>query len=426
VAPARAGAVAALAWCCGLWVLHFHLFERETWAALGTALALSAAAGMARARGDSGASGASGAAERGEPSARRCAAIAGALALGVLVKLTALAVAAGMLAHLLVTGRGRAFARVAGVFVLIVGAATAAGAWLWGEAFLTQVCLYGFFRSPDAGSVADRARQLLLWSDPVTLLALAALCACGLPGLRRREGAAALVLLAQLGLALLYGPTLWEHNLIDFAPAGALLLGVTADRWSRCRVGFAAAAGALLVALTLTDGGWLAGDYGPRGAGFGGWPRESLERRAAFLQRWSGQEDAVLTTNPWWSFVAGREEFVRYWDIEPQVRGLEASLAADGLLATLGKRHGPLVLGPGRPEPDRRALALDAYSGRSLANALVYTRPRILAALDARALALVVEPLPPAVLLREDLLRAGYEQFTDHELGQVGWRPAAR
>jgi hypothetical protein len=32
----------------------------------------------------------------------------------------------------------------------------------------------------------------------------------------------------------------------------------------------------------------------------------------------------------------------------------------------------------------------------------------------------------PAVLLREDLLRAGYEQFTDHELGQVGWRPAAR
>ncbi|MHC5211530.1 MAG: hypothetical protein ACYTG2_12490 [Planctomycetota bacterium] len=412
--PARAEAVAALAWCGSLWVLHFHLFERETWAALGTALALLAAAGPA------------GSSARDEPSSGRCAAIAGALALAFFVKITAVAAAAGILAHLAITGRRRAFVRVAGLFLLIIGAATALGAWAWGRPFLTQVGLFGFFRSPEAGSVGERAQQLLLWADPSMLLGLAALCACGLPRLARREGAAALVLTAQLGFALLVNSTLWEHNLIDFAPAGALLLGVAADRWARCRVGLVAAAGALTVAITVVDGTWLGGDYGPRGAGFGGWPRESLQRRAAFLQEWSDPDDVVLTTNPWWSFEAGRVEFVRYWDLEPQLRGLEASLAADGLIETFGKRHGPLLLGPGRPEPDPRARALEPYSGRSVANALVYVRPRLLEALDAGTIALVVEPLPPAVLLREDLVRAGYVRFTDHDLGQAGWRPPAR
>src|SRR5262245_49828403 len=35
-----AGMVAALAWSWQVWVVHYHLFERETWAALGTSLAL--------------------------------------------------------------------------------------------------------------------------------------------------------------------------------------------------------------------------------------------------------------------------------------------------------------------------------------------------------------------------------------------------
>jgi hypothetical protein len=425
-AGSRAGAAAALAWCGGLWVLHFHLFERETWAALGTSLALLAAAGPPRradACADDIAANARVAAVRDELSRLRCAAIAGGLALALLVKLTALAAAAGLCAHLLLTGRRRALWRVAGIFLALTGAATALGTLLWGGEFLTQVYLFGFFRSPDPGSVAGRATQLLLWSDPALLLGLAALCACGLPGLRRREGAAALVLLAQLAYALLVSTTLWEHNLIDFAPAAALLLGVAVDTWARCRVAFAAAAGALLVTLALLPGAWLSGDHGPRGVGFGGWPRESLLRRAAFLQRWSGPDDVVLTTNPWWSVQAGRVEFVRYWDLEPQLRGLQASLSADGLLATLDKRYGPLLLGPGLPEPDARARALPPYFGRSLANALAHTRPRLLAELQAHGIALVVEPLPPAVLLRDDLLAAGYRRFEDHELGQSGWRP---
>jgi hypothetical protein len=411
--PARAGAVAALAWCCSLWVLHFHLFERETWAALGTALALLAAAGPP------------GSTERDEPSRRRCLAIAGALALAFLVKITAVAAVAGVCAHLAVTRRPRALLRVAGTFLLIAGGATAACALAWGRPFLEQVWLFGLFRSPVPGSVAGHARQLLLWADPTTLLGLAALCACGLPGLRRREGAAALVLLAQLGFALAVNDTLWEHNLIDFAPAGALLLGVAADRWSRCRVGLAAATGALCVAIALLDGAWLAGDHGPRGAGFGGWPRETLARRAAFLARWSAPSDVVLTSNPWWSFEAGRVEFVRYWDLEPQWRGLAAGLAADGLLGTLSRRHGPLLLGPGDAEADPRARKLEPYSGRSLATALAYVRPRILAALQERAIALVVEPLPPSVLQPRDLEDAGYERLVDHELGQAAWRPPA-
>jgi hypothetical protein len=51
LAGPRAGAVAALAWCWSLWVVHFNLFERETWAALGAlafgATRLSASAGRA-------------------------------------------------------------------------------------------------------------------------------------------------------------------------------------------------------------------------------------------------------------------------------------------------------------------------------------------------------------------------------------------
>jgi hypothetical protein len=304
------------------------------------------------------------------------------------------------------------------------------GAWaLWGDAFLVQVYLFGFFRNGSGHSFSGALSQLLAWTDPVTALGFAALLVIGLPGLRSAEGAPALVLLAQLAYALLVSPTLWDHNLIELAPACALLLGVAAVQWPARRIALAAAAGALAIAMAVasTSAGrpWLAGDYGPWGAGLGGWPRDALTRRGEFLARNSAPDDLVVTNNPWWSFEGGRIEAVRYWELAPVIDGLDASLAADGLAATFAKRQGPLLLGPGLPAPDPRAAALDPFLGRIVANALAYTRPALLDALAHQQIALLLEPLPQAVLDPADLERAGYERFEDHDLGLAAWRPAA-
>ena len=419
LAGPRAGAVAALAWCWSLWVVHFNLFERETWAALGVALALGA-----HVRGFGSAPPAAPATAR-RADARTATAVATALLLAVLVKLTALFAAAGLVLHLVVAGRPRAALALAWRFAALVLLATLLGWALWGQAFLVQVWLFGFFRRAVGLSAADAATQLLGWADPVTVLGLAALVAVGLPNLRRAAGAPALVLLCQLAHALLLSPTLWDHNLIELAPAGALLLGAAAAQWPRGRLALAATTGALVVAIATLGGPWLAGDYGPWGAGFGGWPREAITRRGEFLERHSAPDALVVTSNPWWSFQGGRVEAVRYWELAPVVDGLQASLHADGLAATFAKRQGPLLLGRGEPTPARRATVLNPFMGRIVANALVYTRPPLLEAVARREIALLLEPLPPALIEPDDLERAGYERFEDHDLGLAAWRPAA-
>jgi len=406
LAGPRAGAVAAIAWCWSLWVVHFNLFERETWAALGVALAFGA---YARAF--------------ATPSPRALTVVAAGLLLAVLVKITALFAAAGLVAHLLLCGRARSALSLAWRFAALVLLATLAGWALWGEAFLVQVWLFGFFRSAQGLDAADAVVQVLGWADPVTLLGLAALPAVVLAGPRRVESAPALVLVAQLAYALLLSPTLWDHNLIELAPACALLLGVAVAQWSRHRLVVAAAAGGLVIAIAAPGLPWLAGDYGSWGAGFGGWPREAITRRGEFLARHSGPDDLVVTSNPWWSFQAGRVEAVRYWELLPVIDGLSASLHADGLAATLGKRTGPLLLGPGRPEPARRATVLNPFIGRVVANALAYTRPALLEALSRQEIALLHEPLPFGVIQPADLEAAGYERFEDHEFGLAAWRP---
>ena len=427
LAGPRAGAVAALAWCWSLWVVHFNLFERETWAALGVALAFGA---YARAFAPptapaAPATPASSAAPAASPSSRVLTAVAVGLLLAFLVKITALFAAAGLVAHLLLCGRGRAALSLAGRFAALVLLATLAGWALWGEAFLVQVYLFGFFRSAQGLEAGDAVVQVLGWADPVTLLGLAALPAVVLAGPRRVESAPALVLVAQLAYALLLSPTLWDHNLIELAPACALLLGVTVAQWARHRLAFAAAAGGLVIAIAVLGRPWLAGDYGPWGPGFGGWPRDAITRRGEFLARHSGPDELVLTSNPWWSFQAGRVEAVRYFELQPVVDGIEASLLADGLAATLAKRTGPLLLGPGRPEPARRATVLNPFMGRAVANALAYTRPVLLESLARHEIALLHEPLPFGVIQPADLEAAGYERFEDHELGLAAWRPRA-
>src|SRR6185436_3093320 len=114
--------------------------------------------------------------------------VADALLLAALVKLTALFAALGLVAHLLLGGRTRDALALAWRFAALLLVATLAGWALWGQAFLVQVWLFGFFRSAQGLRAGDALAQLLGWADPVTMLGLAALLVVGLPNLRRAAG----------------------------------------------------------------------------------------------------------------------------------------------------------------------------------------------------------------------------------------------
>lgn len=417
----RAGALAALAWSWSQWVVWHNVFAREIWAALGVAIALAATLGG---RPDSAGQDASSQASLAPLRGRRLALVAGALLLAFGMKITALVAALALCVHRLVAGRPREALHLA--LAVLGGAAcmTLIGAWLWGDPFLWQVYLFGWFRLGETDLPA-RAAHLLGWTDAVQALGLVALLVWGLPRLRGPAGAPALVMVGYLTYMLLLSPTLWQHNLINLAlPSALLLAGLATDR--RRRLGAAVTALLVLLAcISLFSGGYMPGSYGPRGPYFGGVPREGVEHRAAFLERYSNSEEIVSTTQPLWSVQAGRIEFVRDYDTQAVAQGIEAGLRREGLIATLRARHDHLLIG-GDGEPDAPELArLGPYYGRLLANGRAYLRPLMLDALGRHEIALVMEPLPPGLLDEDDLLAAGYVRIVDHELGVVGWRPEA-
>jgi len=424
-AATLAGVVAALGFAWSAWVIHFHLGERETWAALGTVLAL---ASLARSPAPAGLSW------------RRAAAIGSALALAFCLKITAIMAAGGVLLHLLArrepasaSARLRDALRVAAVLLGLAGGATLLCWLVWGPPFLQQVFLFGMFRGRDVAGPRQALADLLVLTDPVLLLGFAALLVHGLRRLRGPWGAPALVMLADLAFLLLISPTLWDHNLISLAPSAALLLaGAVADR-PRRTAALVLAATLLLGALQLVPRDWASAlgqqapraPLGPVAVAFDGWPREEFRRRATFLERHSQASEVVVTMNPWWSLQAGRVEAVRYFDLQAIALGLRETLAADGLRSAWARRATPLLLAPAGvklPRTERFEL-LGSYFGRLVACGLQWERPLLLAALQAREIGLVMEPLPAPVLRAEDLLEAGYVRFEDEELGLAGWRP---
>ncbi|HTE05891.1 MAG TPA: hypothetical protein VK824_06825 [Planctomycetota bacterium] len=435
-AARRAGVVAALAWSWGAWVVHYDFFERETWTALGTALALAALFAPVSAR-----ERASGAAGEGW---RRAWAVGAGLALGFCVKITVLAPVGAVLAHLVLARGWRAAWRTGLAFAALVGAVTLACWWAWGRPFLEQVYLFGFFRAPNTAGPLDTLADIASFTDPVLALMFAALLACGLPGLRRPVGVPALVLLAELAFLTLVSPTFWNHNLISFYPPGALLLGVLAAQWSAGLALRMAGALAVVVAGVLA----LPAVYMPGMTAsphalapyVEGWSREGIAHHAAFLQRHSAPGDVVCTLQPAYALAAGRVEFVRYLDMQPLALGVEAAVRADGVAGAWAARKGRPQLGPGAtaggpaaaaPAPgmpalgDPRLAKLDPYVARMFACSLAYDRPLLLDAIRQREIALFVEPLLPLVLGADELEAAGYERFEDHEFGLAGWRPAA-
>jgi hypothetical protein len=412
----RAGALAALAWSWSQWVVWHNIFARETWAALGVAIALVACFGK-RPEGD----------DHGEASlpplrGGRLALVAGGLLLAFAMKITALVAAVGLCVHRLLAGRPREALRLA---LAVLGGAivmTLLCAWQWGDPFLWQVYLFGWFRMAET-DLAARVAHLLGWTDAVLALGLVALVVWGLPRLRGAAGAPALVMIAYLLYMLLLSPTIWQHNLINLAlPSALLLAGFATAR--RRRFGAACTAMLALVAcIMLFSGGYMPGSYGPWGPYFGGWPRDGVANRAAFLERYSGPDEIVATTQPLWAVQADRIEFVRDHDTQGVALGIEAGLRRDGLAATLRARGERLLIGGGDAPDPPSAARLGPYYGRLMANGLAWVRPQLLDALGRHEIALVMEDLPPGLLTEDDLQAAGYERVVDHELGVIGWRP---
>lgn len=411
-----AGRVAAAAtfllWMTSTWVLHFHLFERETWAALGIAGALAALARHLPRDG-------------GEARAltwRAAVLVALALAAAVAVKITTVFTAAGLCVFLALTGRRADALRVGIAYTAWVAALVGAHVALYGEPFVQQVFLFGFFRHGDA-SVADKLVHLASHGDHVLVLGAVGLAVAALRRPRGLAGAAAVMLGADLVYLVVVSPTVWDHNMIQPAVTCAVLggLGVAELLGSRrAAVGGVAVAAVVVAGIAFAPP--LPDVYGEPGPGFGGTPRAAIGRQVRFMQRNSPPGGVVVCADPWPAFLAERPCFVRYWDLHPVMVGLVKSVEADGYAATFAKRDGQLVLGAGRPEPPPRVDKLPPYAGRLLANAIVHVRPVLLEALAAREITLVVEPFAPGVLAPDDLRAAGYERFED--LGLAGWRPA--
>ncbi len=416
------GAVAALAWSYGTWVLHFNLFERETWAALGTALALLAYFGS------------------DVITPRRALFVAGGLLLAFCMKITAVMAAAGLCVHLALCGRWREMWRLGLTYSAGVLLVTLACWARYGDPFLWQVYVFGFFRNQQHGTL-ESLGFVVLHSDPFMLAGWVALVLYGLRRLRRPAGALVCVLALDLVYATVISPVVWDHNMINFVVPLSLLLGGgldhvlsgrDADRRARqLHVGLAGLTAVVLFVLGLdvfTERRFinreLADDWRPARYGFGitgGRDRGWLQAQADFVRSHTEPEDVIACLEPWIAFQADRVKFVRYWDLQPVAMGVEASLAADGLRATLAKRGERLLLGPGMPEPDPRALNVhDPYLARLYANGLAHVRPRLLDGLARGAIALVLEPLPPGILTEADLRRAGYERRTGAH-GLAAW-----
>jgi len=317
----RAGVLGACLFAWSSLGFRYHVFERESFAALALAAALLLAFRSPRA------------------SAAASAAIGLCLWLAAAIKLTSLIPACAVLGHL-AWGRGdargalRAAAWLAGglaASLLVCGA-------VYGSAFWLQIGLFHLSKGHYAAIAAPLypARVLDL---------LAPLFACGALALaRRRPGAQALTLLAWVALGYaFYGflsPTVWAHNFLELLPALAALAGHGAERvWcGLARVRGAAPRGPLPLARALAPALFtLACLAGPtplrnesweRGAvyGFGYLARSEVTALADALRE-ASSPDAAVVAPAFLCFEAGRRPLIRF----PETYGVyrDAALRAE-------------------------------------------------------------------------------------------------
>ena len=421
LAGRRCGAVAAVLWSWSPWVAFYSNFERETPALIGVMTALVIALRPEPLRG------------------RRLLLVAGALLFACLMKITLIMAALALVAHRLLCGRWREALALLALFLGGLALATFACWLVWGQPFLEQVWLYGVFRGRVV-SAGGALGMVLNFLDPLSAAGFVGLILVGIPGLRRPVGAVALVLLFDLLFYSVVSPTFWAHNVLVLLPSLALLAGACAAQATRWRAAgrvlacglfvlFAVWPTAESVAAAVREG---LDPTAPAHVRAWGEPRAEILQMADFIERHSGPDDVVESTSSWATFEAGRLKFVRDWDLQSIAQGLHASLAADGLRATMAKIDGPAPLGAGQPgnpptHPPKvwtnteGGGLMAGYALRLLANDVIYVRPAYLQALARREIALVMEPLPAGVIEAKDLREAGYELVSEGFV--AGWRP---
>ncbi len=324
----RAGCLGACLFAWSSLGFRYHVFERESFAAL----ALCAALWLAL---------------RETPSRRSGATALGLCLLGAAaVKLTALIPACAVLGHVAWVRRdGRCALRAAGIAALgLTLIAVACGAH-YGSEFWLQVGLFHLGKGQHAAVAAP------LFPGRV-LDALAPLFALGvLRVARRRPGPGAFAVLGWAGLGYaFYGfasPTVWAHNYLELLPALAAVAGYGAEGiWRglaalrRPPLPRGAALASPLGALLFT-GLCLAGPTPLRNEnwerdsvyGFGYLPRAELALLANALREASAP-DASVVAPAFLCFEAGRRPLIRFPETTGVYRDVAERADRDGWLRT--------------------------------------------------------------------------------------------
>ena len=313
----RAAAFGAILFAWSSLGFRYHVFERESIAAL----ALSAAFWLALREAPR---------RRGDPIG-----IGLCLGFAAAVKLTSLIPACAVLGHVAWARRDAQGAlRAAGVAALGLALLVLACAALYGREFWLQVLLFHLGKGQHAAVAAPLYPARVL-DGIAPLFALGALrCA------RQRPGSAALSLLGWTGIGYaFYGfasPTVWAHNYLELLPALAAVAGYGAEglqaalaalRRADARSGAALAqplAALLFTALCLAGPTPLRNENWERDSiyGFGYLPRAELALLAGALREASAPADPVVAP-AFLCFEAGRRPLIRFpetWGVYRDVR----------------------------------------------------------------------------------------------------------
>lgn len=322
LAGPRAGAAAGLLFAWSALLLRYHVFEREPFLLVpllaATTLALDAR------------------------DARRGVAVGGWLALALLVKLTALGAAVGLLAWI---GLGARQPRAAGAAAVAMGAvmaAATAGCWMaWGDAFLGSVFVFRLVRAPQ--TLIEKLPQLKVATDLTVVVGLGGLVWVASMARARRSELLFWLLAGSFVWVIVLNPGLWAHNVIELLPwlavAGGWLLadlGGLEARSRRGRTAGLAALGVLALASVAAFGG-----SGPTSfaLALGGLPRDEVTAAAARIREAAAPDERVAVPGHL-AFEANRIEAVPYPEVTPTVVEVRDRIARDGLVATIRELRG--------------------------------------------------------------------------------------
>lgn len=367
------GAAAAVVFATSALLFRYHVFEREVFVIVPVLAAV-----LLASRPDQGAR------------ADRPALAAGLLLfLALAIKLTAVAALGAAALQLEREGRRRSAVIVVCTALGLVGLATAALTLAFGMPFIVQVFLFRAVHAsfPSLGVKLDEMRYTM---DVSLALGLSGTALMFWNGEARRWFGVLVQLLCGFVFLVLLNPTYWAHTGIELLPwlslaagylVAAVLRALEPARKRRRRAGrgaaFVAAAVAILLLVfvaPIRNLNWEAGDDSVYGFGYR--DRTELDAVAQFVRSHSSP-DALVATPSIIAFAANRRQVVPYPEVAGEMDELTTIVRRSGYLAALkdaAQRQ--------RPFWD----SVEASRDRM--------RPRILDALHAHRLAVVIDDSP--------------------------------